>query len=109
MTRVRSSNPKARPVPARARAVAVGGVTQSRAEGHVHGVTPEQLTTWAESCLRINHLNTLVQREIASGSLQRAAELSERARRRAWELFNELLQQGATKPAGYTEPDSGGA
>jgi hypothetical protein len=76
----------------------------------VHEVTPEQLTTWAENCLRINHLNTLVQREIASASLQRSqAELSERARRRAWELFNELVAAGATKPPRYTEPDSDGS
>ena len=68
-------------------------------------VTHELLTKWAESCLRINHLNTLVQREISDRRLHRAAELSERARRRAWDLFNEMVAAGASKPAKYTELD----
>jgi hypothetical protein len=67
--------------------------------------TPEQLTAWAESCIHINHLNTLIQREIAGGSLKRASELSGRAQRRAWKLFNELVAAGAAKPVGFTEPD----
>jgi hypothetical protein len=68
-------------------------------------VTNELLTKWAESCIRINHLNTLVQREISDGRLHRAGELSERARRRAWDLFNEMVAAGASKPAKHTEPD----
>jgi hypothetical protein len=68
-------------------------------------VTQEQLTRWAESCLRVNHLNTLVQREIKAGSAERAIDLAQRARRRAWDLFNEMLAAGASKPADYTEPD----
>jgi hypothetical protein len=68
-------------------------------------VTQELLTKWAYSCLRINHLNTLVPREISKGSLHRAAELSERARGRAWDLFNEMVAAGASKPADYREPD----
>jgi len=55
---------------------------------------------------RINHLNTLVQREAENGSRARAAELSERAQRRAWELFNEMVAAGASKPDGYREPGS---
>ena len=51
----------------------------------------------------INHLNTLVQRE--NGLTARAADLSERARRRAWDLFNEVVAAGASKPEGYREPD----
>jgi hypothetical protein len=66
-------------------------------------ISHETLTRWAESCLRINHLNTLVQRE--AGLTARADDLSERARRRAWDLFNEMIAVGATKPAGYIEPD----
>jgi len=31
------------------------------------GLSLAQLTKWAEECLRINHLNTLVQREISAG------------------------------------------
>ena len=65
---------------------------------------PDQLTQWADSCLSINHLNTLVQREIANKRYERARELSERARRRAWTLFNEMVAAGATKPAGFAEP-----
>jgi hypothetical protein len=74
--------------------------------GHaMSDVTRDQLTTWADTCIRINHLNTLVQREITTGSLHRAAELSERARRRAWDMFNEMVAAGASKPAKYTEAD----
>ena len=62
-------------------------------------------SAWAESCIRMNHLNTLVQREISEGNTERAADLSERARVRAWTLFNELIQNGAEKPEGYCEPD----
>ena len=67
-------------------------------------VSKDQLTRWADTCLRINHLNTLAQREISGGSADRATALAERARRRAWDLFNELLAAGASKPAEYTEP-----
>lgn len=66
----------------------------------------DQLTKWAESCLHSNHLNTLVQREIAAGNLERARELSERARNRAWTLFNEMIAAGAKKPEGYAEPNA---
>ena len=66
-----------------------------------------QLTAWAESCLSINHLGTLVQREVEAKSYDRAAELTERARKRAWALFNELLAHGAAKPPGYAEPGAG--
>ena len=65
----------------------------------------EQLTRWADSCLRINHLNTLVQREIRDGARTRAMLFSERARRAAWNLFNEMLAAGASKPEGYREPE----
>ena len=66
-------------------------------------ISDETLTRWAESCLRINHLNTLVQRE--SGLTARAADLSERARRRACDLFDQMVAAGASKPEGYCEPD----
>ena len=72
-------------------------------------VSIAQLTAWAESCLSINHLNTLVQREIDSKSHARASELSERARKRAWVMLNELFAAGALKPEGYTEPGTGPA
>jgi hypothetical protein len=64
----------------------------------------DQLTRWADSLIHVNHLNTLVQREIAGGRLARAAGLSERARRRAWTMFNEMIAAGASKPPGYAEP-----
>ncbi len=70
----------------------------------------QRLTDWADSCLRIQHLDDLVQREISAGSLPRAKQLAERARRRAWILFNQMIEAGAEKPSGYREPDhSGGA
>ena len=55
-------------------------------------ISQQQLSKWAEMCLRVNHLNTLVQREIDTRSTQRAAELSERARVAAWDLFNDLTR-----------------
>ena len=58
-------------------------------------VTSEQLTRWAAECLSITHLNTLVQREIEANSLQRATDLSERARTRAWKMLNEMFAAGA--------------
>ena len=67
--------------------------------------TQKQLTAWAENCLRINHLHTLLQRELVGASGERAQDLSERARRRAWDMFNEMIASGATKPDGYTEPE----
>jgi len=67
-------------------------------------ITVQQLTMWADAALRINHLNTLVQREIEAKDLVRAAELSERARRGAWELLNQLFAAGGVKPDGYAEP-----
>lgn len=67
-------------------------------------VSREALGAWAESCLHMNHLGTLVQRELDSGDLNRARDLAERARRRAWDLLNELFAAGAEKPAGYAEP-----
>jgi hypothetical protein len=68
-------------------------------------ITIEQASAMAENCLRINHLNTLVQREIEAGHHERAKELSERARVRAWNMFNQLIEFGAKKPEGYCEPD----
>jgi hypothetical protein len=67
-------------------------------------IPSEQLTHWADECLSINHLNTLVQREIKANSLVRAADLSERARTRAWKMLNEMFAAGAAKPEGYCEP-----
>jgi hypothetical protein len=67
-------------------------------------ITPEQLTRWVDECLSINHLNTLVQRDINANSLAGATELSERARTRAWRMLNEMFAAGAAKPEGYCEP-----
>jgi hypothetical protein len=85
--------------------------------GEIVEIPKELLTRWADSCLHMNHLGTLVQWEIqqkgTSGGgnrtrpeaeYARAIDLAERARRRAWILFNELLEHGATKPEGYCEP-----
>ena len=70
-------------------------------------VPEDILTEWAHTCLRVNHLNTLVQRAIAEGALDRASQLSERARVAAWTLFNDMLAAGASKPEGYCEPGTG--
>lgn len=71
-------------------------------------ISIEQLTKWASSCLRVNHLNTLVQRAITARELDRAGDLSERARREAWSMLNELFAAGAVKPDGYCEPGAVG-
>ena len=65
----------------------------------------KQLTDWAENTLRINHLNTLIAREIAAGKLDRAVDFSNRAQQRAWKMLNEMFAAGASKPEGYCEPD----
>jgi hypothetical protein len=70
-------------------------------------VSEELLTRWAESCLHMNHLGTLIQRELpATEKNARAIDLTERARKRAWELFTGLLECGAKKPEGYQEPST---
>lgn len=68
----------------------------------------DKLTEWADACLRINHLNTLVQREIEAGAVDRARQLSERARVAAWTMFNEMIEAGASKPEDYCEPGTSG-
>ena len=67
-------------------------------------ISREQLTKWADTCLHMNHLGTLVQRELDAGNRSRAQDLSERARIRAWTLLNDLFDAGAQKPSGYAEP-----
>lgn len=71
-------------------------------------ISSEQLTRWADSCPRINHLKTLVQREIAANAFVRASDRAERARSRAWEMLNEMFAAGAAKPEGYSEPGTVG-
>ena len=63
-----------------------------------------QLTAWAESLIHMNHHGTLIQRELEAGNSERASQLSERARKRAWVMLNELFAYGAEKPEGYCEP-----
>lgn len=78
-------------------------------------IPQEQLTRWAYECFRINHLHTLVLREIAAGDTMnitergrrraRAKDLTERARQRTRELFNELIAAGASQPPENAEPE----
>jgi hypothetical protein len=68
-------------------------------------ISKVQLTEWAESLLHMNHHGTLIQREIASGNMERAAHLAERARKRSWRMLNEMFEYGAEKPEGYCEPE----
>lgn len=69
-------------------------------------ISKTQLTAWAESLIHMNHHGTLVQRAIKTGDMERVADLSERARKRAWKMLNELFESGAEKPQGYREPDT---
>jgi hypothetical protein len=68
-------------------------------------ISKAQLTAWAESLLHMNHHGTLVQREIKAEKFERALDLTERARKRAWKMLNELFEYGAEKPEDYREPD----
>ena len=68
-------------------------------------INRDQLTEWADSLISMNHHGTLVQREITAGNLERASHLSERARKRAWKMLNEMFEYGAEKPMGYCEPE----
>lgn len=69
-------------------------------------ISKDTLTEWADTTLHMNHLGTLVQRELEKGDIERASRLAERARKRARKLLNELFEIGAEKPEGYCEPDS---
>jgi len=67
-------------------------------------ISEELLTRWAESCLHIGHLGTLIQRELQPNKGNaRAIDLAQRAEQRAFALFHELLEHGAQKPEGYKE------
>ena len=57
------------------------------------------LSRWADSSLRIGHLNTLLERAIQEGSLERACALSGRAQSAAFSMFNELVAAGAESAA----------
>ena len=64
------------------------------------------LMRWADSCLHMNHLDTLIQRELAPNSQNaRAIDLAERARQRAWALFTELRETGAPMPEWYVQAE----
>jgi len=41
-------------------------------------VSIEQLTAWADNCIHMNHLGTLVGREIEGGDRERAADCGSR-------------------------------
>ena len=69
-------------------------------------IPKEQLSEWAKSLIHMNHHGTLIQREIKSHNFERAAHLSERARKRALKMLNELFDYGAEKPEGYCGPGS---
>ena len=69
-------------------------------------LSKSQLTEWAESLLHMNHHGTLIQREIDINNLERAVHLSERARKRAWKMLNEMFELGAEKTEGYCEPNT---
>lgn len=65
------------------------------------------MTRWAETCLHMNHLGTLIQGELAPTlEHERGIDLLERARKRAWVVLNEMFDSGAKKPDGYCEPNT---
>jgi len=68
-------------------------------------VSESEITEWAKSCQRINHMNTLVQRKVDWGNLKRAKRLSERAKLLAWSLVDTMVRSGEKKPSGYRGPD----
>jgi ATP-dependent Lon protease len=61
-------------------------------------ISPAVLTRWAESCLTMNRLGTLLHQEIEGPNRsQRVHDLAERARRLARHLADELVAYGAAK------------
>jgi hypothetical protein len=59
-------------------------------------VSEELLTEWSLSCVHINHLGTLLQKELRrDGEHANAIDLAERVGQRAWALHEELRQHGA--------------
>jgi hypothetical protein len=59
-------------------------------------VSEELLTEWSLSCVHINHLGTLLQKELRhDGEHANAIDLAERLGQRAWALHKELRQHGA--------------
>jgi hypothetical protein len=72
-------------------------------------ISDDLLTRWADSCLHMNHLGTLIQRELAPSSQNaRAIDLAERARLRAWTLFTELRDTGVAMPDWYMRAEQKG-
>lgn len=64
------------------------------------------LTRWADSCLHMNHLGTLIQRELTPNLRnERAIDLTERARQRAWAIFTEIRETGAPMPDWYVQAE----
>ncbi len=62
-------------------------------------VSQELLTGWARSCLHIQHLGTLIRRELPPiAKNARALDLADRIERRAWTLFNELSNMVRKSP-----------
>lgn len=59
-------------------------------------VSEELLTEWSLSCVHINHLGTLLQKELQrDGEHATAIDLAERVGQRAWTLHEDLRQHGA--------------
>ena len=59
-------------------------------------ISEELLTRWSLSCVHINHLGTLLQRELQrNGEYARLIDLAERIARTAWDLSCDLRQHGA--------------
>lgn len=59
-------------------------------------VSEEVLTEWSLSCAHMNHLGTLIQKELRCiGEHTSAIDLAERVGQRAWTLHQELRQYGA--------------
>jgi hypothetical protein len=59
-------------------------------------VSEELITEWSLSCMHINHLGTLLQKELRrDGEHANAIDLAERVGQRAWTLHEELRQHGA--------------
>ena len=59
-------------------------------------ISKAQLTAWSDSLIHMNHHGTLVQREIEAGNFERAAQLAERARKRAWTMLKWTLAHDPT-------------
>jgi hypothetical protein len=81
------------------------GARNTNAHLEVHQIlqiSRDLLDRWAESCVEIYRLGTLISQDIVQDIAHaRAIDLAGRATRRAWEILSDLIQHGAKTTTVY--------